>query len=370
MGRLDKYILLQLLSVFAFFSLVLVSVYWVNRAVRLFDQLIAGGQPVLVFLELSALTLPLVIRLVLPISAFAAAAWVAARLSRDSEMVVMRAAGLSMGRLLRPVLLYGVIVALMLTALMHVLMPAARAQLAERQSEIASNITARFLTAGGFQHPAEGITLFVREITPEGELRDVFLSDGRLRTRRVDYSARRALLVPGPLGPVLVMFDGMAQITDTATGRLVVTGFDDLSYDISALIGPAGRGADVRELSTAMLLDPPDDLLARDDIAPGEIRYELANRFAHPLLAVVTALIGFAAVLSGQFNRLGVWRQVLGAVVLLALLQLLNNALAGPAMRDPALAWVAFVPVLAGLAAVGVMLALAQRSRGAGAVGT
>ena len=48
MARIDRYLLQQLLSVFGFFGLVLVLVYWVNRAVVLFDQLdrrwsIGGG---------------------------------------------------------------------------------------------------------------------------------------------------------------------------------------------------------------------------------------------------------------------------------------------------------------------------------------
>ena len=66
MPRFDRYLLVQLLAVFGFFALVLVSVYWVNRAVGLFEQLIGDGQTALVFLEFSLLTLPNVIRVVLP----------------------------------------------------------------------------------------------------------------------------------------------------------------------------------------------------------------------------------------------------------------------------------------------------------------
>ncbi len=364
MGRLDRYVLFQLLAVFAFFALVLVSVYWVNRAVRLFDQLVGGGQSLLVFLELSALTLPNVIRLVLPVAAFAAAVYVAARLTRESELVVMRAAGLSPLRLLRPVLMFGAVVAVMLLALMHVLMPAARAQLADRQAEIAENITAQFLTAGGFQSPARGITVFVREITPEGELFGVFLSDSRAEGSRIDYTARSALLAPGPMGPKLVMLDGMAQIHDQSANRLVVASFQDLTYDISALIGPVGRGQDVRAFSTPDLLNPSPELLEASGATTAELRYELANRFAHPLLAVMAALIGFVVVLVGDFSRLGPWRQVAGATVLLALTQLLDNALARPALRDPGLAWLAFVPVAAGLLAVLAILWWLGRRRG------
>ena len=75
MSRIDRYILSQFLTLFGFFALVLVSVYWINRAVSLFEQLISDGQTALVVLEFTALTLPLVISVVLPIAAFAASAY-------------------------------------------------------------------------------------------------------------------------------------------------------------------------------------------------------------------------------------------------------------------------------------------------------
>ena len=43
MARINTYILKQLLALFGFFALVLVLIYGINRAVRLFDRLIAGG---------------------------------------------------------------------------------------------------------------------------------------------------------------------------------------------------------------------------------------------------------------------------------------------------------------------------------------
>jgi lipopolysaccharide export system permease protein len=133
--RFDRYLLTQLLAVFGFFALVLVLVYWVNRAVGLFDQLIGDGQTALVFLEFSVLTLPNVISLVLPIAAFAAAVFVANRLTQDSEMVVMQATGFSSFRLARPVLIFGLIVAAGLLVLTHVLVPASREAL-DRKSVV------------------------------------------------------------------------------------------------------------------------------------------------------------------------------------------------------------------------------------------
>ena len=73
MARLDRYMLSQLLLLFGFFALVLVALFWINRAVILFDRLIGDGQSALVFLEFTALGLPKLITTVLPIAAFAGA---------------------------------------------------------------------------------------------------------------------------------------------------------------------------------------------------------------------------------------------------------------------------------------------------------
>ena len=67
MVRFDRYMLSQLLMLFGFFSLILVMIYWINRAVGLFDRLIADGQSAWVFLELTSLSLPGIIRIVLPL---------------------------------------------------------------------------------------------------------------------------------------------------------------------------------------------------------------------------------------------------------------------------------------------------------------
>lgn len=363
MSRIDRYLLAQLLSVFAFFTLVLVAVYWVNRAALLFDAVVGDGQSFWVFLELSALTLPNVFRVVLPLSAFAAAVYVAIRMTRDNEMVVLQGTGISFARLLRPVALFGLIVALMLGVLMHVLSPMSRAQLAERQVTIASNISARLLRSGEFLQPTDGIVVFIRAISEDGTLMDVFLSDDRAEGRRVEYNAATALLVTVPDTAVLVMRDGVALAYTKADDRLTTISFDELTYDVGALIAPGSRSTDVRELPTGALLGANAQTVRAFGISLAELRFELASRVAQPLLAVITALVGFAALFLGQFSRLGAWRQVLAAIVTLAVLQLLANATAGVALRRADAAYLAFAPVLAGLTVVAVMVWWAARRK-------
>ncbi|MGL5009151.1 MAG: LPS export ABC transporter permease LptF [Paracoccaceae bacterium] len=364
MPRFDRYLLTQLLGVFGFFALVLVLVYWVNRAVGLFDQLIGDGQSALVFLEISLLTLPNVIRLVLPIAAFAATVFVANRLMSDSELVVMQATGFSAFRLARPVLWFGLSVTLMMLVLMHVLVPASRATLASRMTDISENITARFLNDGQFMHPAPGITLYIREITPNGELRDLFLADDRATSVRVTYTAARALLVRGDTGPKLIMFDGMAQNVERADLRLAVTRFDDFTYDLGGLLSvgdDAGRTMD--ELTTGTLLAADPAVVAETGATEAAFLFEAHSRFATPLLAVGAALIGFGALLIGAFSRFGLWRQIIFAVLLLILVQLVNTATTGIALQAVGRAWMAYLAPAFGIAVGGGLLWWSQRPR-------
>ena len=362
MKRIDRYILKTMLILFGFFALVLVAVYWVNRAVSLFERLIGDGQTAMVVLEFTLLTLPVVISVVLPVAAFAATAYGTNRLSGESELVAMQAAGLSPWRLARPVLVFGIVIAMMVAVLVHALVPMSRARLAERQAQIAENVTAQFLNAGVFQYPSKGITLFIREITPLGELEGLFLEDARNTADISSYSAERALLVKSDTGPKLVMVNGVIQslLQTDAAPRLSVTRFANMTYDLGGLMGASStRGRDLRDYSTAALLTPDQALLDATGATPERARLEAHSRIAQPLLSPVAAMLGFATLLVGGFSRFGVWRQVGWAVVALILVQLLTNWAANRAGDNPAQWPLVYLPAVVGAAICVLLLMVA-----------
>lgn len=362
MARFDRYMLSQLIVTFGFFSLVLVLIYWINAAVRLFDQLIADGQGVGVIMELILLSLPNVIRLALPLSAFAASVYVTNRMSQDSELVVMQATGFSPWRMARPVLYFGVIVALMVSVLMHLLVPLSSIALNERQSEIAQNITARILTEGQFIEPADGITVYIRQITPAGELRDVFLSDLRDPQAQVTYTARRAYLVRNDGDAQLVMVDGMVQSLRNADQRLFVTDFKDFSYNIGNLIRTTPRDTrSSREVMTWELLNPTPALEAETGHSAAQLVTEAHDRFSQALLGTVGGLLGFAALMIGNFSRFGVWPQVVFAVVLIIVIKSLETTGLNMARTAPQMWYASYLAVVVGFAFVVVLLFVAAR---------
>ena len=341
MSRLDRYLLAQMTAHFGFFALVLVAIYWLNQAVRLFNQLLTDGQTARVVLELTSLSLPLVVSFMLPLAAFATMLFLVNRLIGESELVVMKAAGASPVRLARPVLVFGLIVALLMSALVHVLVPMARAQSVAQRAEIANNVASRFLIEGQFQHPVQGVTFFIREISGRGELLDIFLSDSRGTAGSTVFLASKAVVVRSDTGPRLVMFDGMAQTLRKVDGRLSMTRFADFSYDLAALINlQAARPQRADEMTTLRLLTGSGDAATH---------FEIARRVVASLNAPVAALIGFAALMLGGFDRLGMWRQIAFAVMILIALLFFENAVENAVSHAPGRWPLLAAPLLAGV---------------------
>lgn len=362
MARFDRYMLSQLMVLFGFFALVLVSIYWINRAVKLFDRLIGDGQTAMVFAEFTALTLPSVIRVVLPIAGFAATLYVTNRLSTESELTVMQATGFSPWRLARPVLYFGLIVGIMVAMLANVLVPASLKQLQLRETEISQNVTARLLTEGTFLHPTDGVTFYIREIAPDGRMNDVFLSDRRNPNESVTHTAASAYLIRTETGPALVMIDGLTQRLSRPELQLNTTHFADLSYSISGMISAEDRtSAHLRHFNTYEMLTTPVHIQVRTGVNTGVFAEELHTRFTQPLFALAAVLLGFASLLSGGFSRFGVWRQIVIALILLILIKALESVVTEPVLSNSSLWPLLYLPALLGLA---IAIALLARSAG------
>ena len=354
----------QFLVLFGFFALVLVSIVWINKAVSIFDKLIGDGQPAWVFLEFTALTLPSVVGVVLPIAAFAAAVYVIHRLSSESELTVMQAMGYSPLRLMRPVLVFGLIVALMMSVLAHLLIPNSMSQLRLREDEVSRNISAQLLSDGEFLHPAPGITFYIREITPTGELRDVFLSDRRDPAQYTTYTSSRAYLVSEPAGTRLVMVAGLAQTIQRDGDRLFTTHFDDFSHDISSLINRGEANLDrIAFASTRDMLRDPEAVAERTGKSYGAVMSELHGRITAALMCLVAAMVGYATLMVGSFSRFGVWRQIGLAFGLLLGIKIVESLVVAPVLVNGALWPLLYLPPLIGGAVSVLLLGLAMRPR-------
>ncbi|MES0827769.1 LPS export ABC transporter permease LptF [Ruegeria sp. SCP11] len=362
MSRFDGYFLRQMLILFGFFTLVLVGVFWITRSVSLFDRVISGGQSAMVFLEFTALTLPTLIRTVMPMAVFAAAVYATNRLSRESEMTVMLATGSSPWRLSRAVFVFGLVAGLMMAVISVFFRPASVEQLEQRQAEVAGDVTAQLLNEGEFLHPAEGVTVYIGKIDLDGTLSEVFVSDRRDSLNPISYSSKTAYLVNNESGIHLVMLDGIALRLDQQGRTLSSTLFADASYDISALTDTNTMAErSLEAIPTVELLRDRDAISAAEGFTEGELIDELHQRFSWIAICVAVALAGYSTLMLGSFSRFGLWPQILGAFTILILLEGVRGFVSPVVVADPDLWLLLYLPAIMGVVISGLFLLIAGR---------
>ena len=305
MRRLDSYIFRQILGPFLFFVLVFTGVIWLTQSLRIIDTVVNNGQSARVFLEFTVLLLPMVLSIVLPISLFAAVLYAINRLFSDSEIVVMMAAGLSGTAILRAVTVFGLAVMLVVYLMTLWLMPMAQREMRDRVTQMRGDVAVAFMREGAFLTPVEGVTVYLRETGPEGDLLGVFVQDERDPEREVTYSAQRAILVRDDQGTRLLMFDGMAQsLAGPAASDLSVLRFDQLAYDLTSF---AEQGVERARKPSEMFL--PELLSIDEDSAGqrpvGEYRAEAHEALSAPLYTLALPLLAVAFVVGAGFRRQG-----------------------------------------------------------------
>ena len=365
MSRFDRYLFTQYFLMFGFFSLILLFIYWINKAIALFDNLISDGQTFLVFLEFSILTIPPIIPIVAPLAAFAAAIFVTNRLKNDSELTIMQATGFSPLRLSRSIFLFGLVVTIILLIISHYLIPKSNNILLKRQNEVASSLNAKLLKIGSFIHPQHGVTFYIGGISNSGVIEDVFVLDERNKDREIIVTSKSGYLITNNNNPILVLKDGIVQNYDLKSTNLSTIHFQDLSYDLTSwsVKERMSKSKLLLTYSSFDLFKDPELVSILTDSSPISVLEELHSRILTPLLALIAALIGFSALMIGDYSRFGASKQISVGIVILILIKL-SESYGNELMLKSQGNWLAlYLPVLIGILIFSFMMLLASNQK-------
>ncbi len=113
MKRLDRYLLGEMVLPFLGGVLLIVVMLVGNTLFPLIETIVKNGIPFLVVAKLVAFNIPTLLTLTLPAGMALSAAWAVNRLARDSEITVIRMAGVPLRRLFLPIVLLGLLVSLL-----------------------------------------------------------------------------------------------------------------------------------------------------------------------------------------------------------------------------------------------------------------
>ncbi|MBV8778639.1 MAG: LPS export ABC transporter permease LptF [Alphaproteobacteria bacterium] len=309
---LNRYILRQCLSVMLFVTGALTAAVWLAQSLRLVDLIVNRGLSAEMFLYLALLIMPRFLEIVLPIGAFIAVLFVFNRLTTESELVVMRAAGVSPLSLAKPVLELAAIAFAMLMVLSLYLLPAANREFKDLLFEIRNRFVSSLLQEGSFTTISEKLTIYIGNRNDRGEVIGLLIDDERDRRRPVTILAQRGAFADTGGATRIIMVNGNRQQYDRETGKLSVLTFDRYVLDLGMLRDPPeGRVPEAQERFLGELLFPSEGI---DEGTREAFLVEANERFTVPLCAFSFAILPLACLLPGEFNRRGQLKRVLLAV--------------------------------------------------------
>jgi lipopolysaccharide export system permease protein len=314
MTSITRYILLQTLGPFLFVTATLTGVVWLTQSLRFLDLIINKGLSVGGFLYLTLLLLPGFLTVVLPIAGFIAVLYVYFRLDSDSELVVMRSAGLGPAALMGPAVMMATGVAALTYLLSLYLMPLGFRTFKDMQFVVRNNYASVLIQEGTFSNLIDGVTVYVRERRGGGDLRGILVHDSRDPKRPVTMMAEHGALIMSSDGPRFVMANGNRQELEPNRRQLSLLYFENYVLDLGHLAqSPSNRWREASERYIHELFDPGDTL---DDINQADkLRAEGHRRIVLPLYAIVLAMIAVTSIIAGPSSRRGqLYRATIAAV--------------------------------------------------------
>ena len=191
MGSIGRYVFRTTMGAFTITLVTLTVVMWFTQAIREFDLITSQRQTLLVFVGITGLLIPLLVMMIAPISLVLATAHILNKLSTDSEIIVMNAAGVSPWRLLRPLLAAGLVVSILVGAIAVYVSPWSLRELRDWATQVRTDILTNIVQPGRFTTIGGNLTFHIADRRPNGLL-DRHLPRRPPRPQRAFHLSRRA----------------------------------------------------------------------------------------------------------------------------------------------------------------------------------
>ena len=322
MGSIGRYIFRTTFVAFLVILVSLTAVIWVTQALHDIDLVTSQGQSILVFVFITGMIIPLLVLVIAPIALLIAIAHVLNKMSTDSEIIVMNAAGMSPWILFRAFLSVAVAVSIGVLVISAYFAPKGLRMLTDMLTEVSADVVTNLVQPGRFVSIESGVVMRIRERRSNGQLAGIFLDDQRDPAQRVTIIADSGELLDNANGTFLVLQQGMVQRFQAKQPDPTMVVFDRYAFDLSTLVhGQQAVKYSVRQRYLWQLLFPdPKDRIYLEQ--PNEFRAEMHDRLIAPIYPIAFAVIAFAYLGAPRTNRQSRTVSMLGAVGGVALLRL------------------------------------------------
>ena len=382
LALLDRYFLRELVSPFLLGGALFTFFLVIDRIYHLTELVITKGVPFHLVAQLLVFMLPSFLAHTLPMAILVAVLLAGGRLAADLEIVALKAAGIDLLRVFRPVFLAALVITLVTAALTLVVNPAANREFQRQLFRIVQARAVTGLQERVFNNTFGDVIIYVEDVSPsQVGLRGLLVSDerdpklsriitareGRLLTdevnRRITFRLMNGAVNEGdivPADPPKSLLERSGPAGGAASpGRYRHTAFS--VYDMTLSVESPLKGAPrvekpEKDLSLSELAGKIEEH-AGDRHSRVPFQLEWHKRWALPLAAVVFVLVGFP--LAVRSHRGGRSVALVGSLAILMSYYFVMTSLEGSASRLRIPAWVAIWTPNVLFTAIGLTLLVA-----------
>ncbi|GGA92689.1 LPS export ABC transporter permease LptF [Brucella endophytica] len=303
MRLIELYILRRVALMFFAVLGAAVGITWTVQVLQRINFLTTSGQTLNTILQFSSLLLPSAIPLVMPFALVIAIAQTLSTMNQDSELVVINAAGSPRSAVMRPILLFAVLISIASFLIANFVDPYARMNMREMIADAGADLINVVLQDGTFRQIGDNLYVQIAERKENGDIGGLFIADSREPTVDLIYYAADGRVAQTKSGEVLLMENGEVQRRDVKTGNVSIIKFNTYAFDLSQFASAADEKtiyAKDRPLDYLLHPDPNDPQFQQK---PLRFTAELHRRLTEWLYPMVFALIALAVAGDSRSHR-------------------------------------------------------------------
>jgi len=293
--RLDRYIFLEILAPFALGVAAFTFILLIARILKLIELVINRGVPALQTIKLFSCILPFFLEVTVPTAMLLAVLIALGRPSADSEITALRASGISLAQIARPIAAFVVLTWALTSVLSLYVRPWGHSVMRRTLYEIAKTRAAAGLSPQVFNDDFENLVIYVNRIDPATNILErVVIADDRNPDQRSTLFAREGRIIPNERAQMVVLrlLDGSIHTLAREEESYHKTDFAeyDVRLDLATLTTLNQPGASPEEMTIGELREARVRRSAEArSLAPIEV--ELHRKFSIPFACFVFGII-------------------------------------------------------------------------------
>ena len=238
--RIHRYILKEISIPTLLSLLIFTCVLLMGKIPRIAELIINKGVPAAKILQLFSYLLPTFFTITVPLSFLLGILLAFGRLSADSEFIALKASGISLYNLVKPVFILAIFFSLLTAWITISLEPASKAAFRSNLFQIAASSISIGVKPGVFNDKFKGIVLHTRGMGEKNEImQDVFISDEREGKTPATITAQHGRFISNQdqYSMTLRLSNGSIHRQSTAGEKTTYQIISFTNYDINLDLG-------------------------------------------------------------------------------------------------------------------------------------